>query len=192
MQISGFTGNDGDVLTISVPTSMAGQQFSITFTGYDSRSTANYAWYAPSNNDQKVVMVGNGLELPAVTTRLTLIMPDSGGIEIYKTGDNGAVLARSGLRRKGRKQPADRHNHYQLPGYGSMDGLDPGTYYVQEISAPSGYNLDPTVHTVNVSLANTATLSLTNSSIKGYTPSKRRTRPNEGQLSAHRQLCSPL
>lgn len=116
VQISGFAGNDGDVLTISVPTSMAGQQLSITFTGYDSRSTANYAWYAPSNNDQKVVMVGNGLELPAVTTRLTLIMPDSGGIEIYKTGDNGAALARSGIRRKGRKQPADRHNHYQLPG----------------------------------------------------------------------------
>ena len=168
VQISGFTGNDGDVLTISVPTSMAGQQLSITFTGYDSRSTANYAWYAPSNNDQKVVMVGNGLELPAVTTRLTLIMPDSGGIEIYKTGDNGAVLAGAvfGVKDASSRQIGTITTNSR--GYGSMDGLDPGTYYVQEISAPSGYNLDPTVHTVNVSLANTATLSLTNSSIKGY------------------------
>ena len=168
VQISGFTGNDGDVLTISVPTSMAGQQLSITFTGYDSRSTANYAWYAPSNNDQKVVMVGNGLELPAVTTRLTLIMPDSGGIEIYKTGDNGAVLAGAvfGVKDASSRQIGTITTNSR--GYGSLDGLDPGTYYVQEISAPSGYNLDPTVHTVNVSLANTATLSLTNSSIKGY------------------------
>lgn len=168
VQISGFTGNDGDVLTISVPTSMAGQQLSITFTGYDSRSTANYAWYAPSNNDQKVVMVGNGLELPAVTTRLTLIMPDSGGIEIYKTGDNGAALAGAvfGVKDASSRQIGTITTNSR--GYGSMDGLDPGTYYVQEISAPSGYNLDPTVHTVNVSLANTATLSLTNSSIKGY------------------------
>ena len=168
VQISGFAGNDGDVLTISVPTSMAGQQLSITFTGYDSRSTANYAWYAPSNNDQKVVMVGNGLELPAVTTRLTLIMPDSGGIEIYKTGDNGAALAGAvfGVKDASSRQIGTITTNSR--GYGSMDGLDPGTYYVQEISAPSGYNLDPTVHTVNVSLANTATLSLTNSSIKGY------------------------
>ena len=168
VQISGFTGNDGDVLTISVPTSMAGQQLSITFIGYDSRSTANYAWYAPSNNDQKVVMVGNGLELPAVTTRLTLIMPDSGGIEIYKTGDNGAALAGAvfGVKDASSRQIGTITTNSR--GYGSMDGLDPGTYYVQEISAPSGYNLDPTVHTVNVSLANTATLSLTNSSIKGY------------------------
>lgn len=168
VQISGFTGNDGDVLTISVPTSMAGQQLSITFTGYDSRSTANYAWYAPSNNDQKVVMVGNGLELPTVTTRLTLITPDSGGIEIYKTGDNGAALAGAvfGVKDASSRQIGTITTNSR--GYGSMDGLDPGTYYVQEISAPSGYNLDPTVHTVNVSLANTATLSLTNSSIKGY------------------------
>ena len=168
VQISGFTGNDGDVLTISVPTSMAGQQLSITFTGYDSRSTANYAWYAPSNNDQKVVMVGNGLEQPAVTTRLTLITPDSGGIEIYKTGDNGAALAGAvfGVKDASSRQIGTITTNSR--GYGSMDGLDPGTYYVQEISAPSGYNLDPTVHTVNVSLANTAMLSLTNSSIKGY------------------------
>lgn len=168
VQISGFTGNDGDVLTISVPTSMAGQQLSITFTGYDSRSTANYAWYAPSNDDQKVVMVGNGLEQPAVTTRLTLITPDSGGIEIYKTGDNGAALAGAvfGVKDASSRQIGTITTNSR--GYGSMDGLDPGTYYVQEISAPSGYNLDPTVHTVNVSLANTATLSLTNSSIKGY------------------------
>lgn len=168
VQISGFTGNDGDVLTISVPTSMAGQQLSITFTGYDSRSTANYAWYAPSNDDQKVVMVGNGLEQPAVTTRLTLITPDSGGIEIYKTGDNGAALAGAvfGVKDASSRQIGTITTNSR--GYGSMDGLDPGTYYVQEISAPSGYNLDPTVHTVNVSLASTATLSLTNSSIKGY------------------------
>ena len=167
VQVSGFTGNDGDVLTISVPTSMAGQQLSITFTGYDSRSTANYAWYAPSNDDQKVVMVGNGLEQPAVTTRLTLITPDSGGIEIYKTGDNGAALAGAvfGVKDASSRQIGTITTNSR--GYGSMDGLDPGTYYVQEISAPSGYNLDPTVHTVNVSLASTATLSLTNSSIKG-------------------------
>lgn len=168
VQVSGFTGNDGDVLTISVPASMAGQQINIIFTGYDNRNTANYAWYAPTNDDQKVVLVGNGLELPAVTARLTLITPTSGGIQIYKTGDNGAALA-------GATFSVSDANGQQIgtittdsQGYGSMDGLVPGTYYVQEISAPSGYSLDPTIHTVNVSLANTATLSLTNSSIKGY------------------------
>lgn len=191
VQISGFTGNDGDVLTISVPTSMAGQQLSITFTGYDSRSTANYAWYAPSNNDQKVVMVGNGLEQPAVTTRLTLITPDSGGIEIYKTGDNGAALAGAvfGVKDASSRQIGTITTNSR--GYGSMGGLDPGTYYVQEISAPSGYNLDPTVHTVNVSLANTATLSLTNSSIKGYIAIKRRTQTQRRAAIRSPALCSP-
>ena len=168
VQVSGYAGYDGDVLTISVPTSMAGQQISITFTGYDSRSTANYAWYAPSNDDQKVVMVGNGLELPAVTARLTLITPDSGGIEIYKTGDNGAALAGAVFSVQNAYGQQVGTITTNSRGYGSLDGLDPGTYYVQEVSAPSGYNLDPTVHTVNVSLANTVTLNLTNSSIKGF------------------------
>ena len=168
VQVSGFTGYDGDVLTISVPTSMAGQQISITFTGYDSRSTANYAWYAPSNDDQKVVMVGNGIELPAVVTRLTLITPDSGGIEIYKTGDNGSELAGAVFSVKNAAGQQVGTITTNSRGYGSLDGLDPGTYYVQETSAPDGYNLDPTEHTVNVSLANTVTLNLINSSIKGY------------------------
>ena len=168
VDVSGFTGNDGDILTISVPSGMAGEQISITFTGYDSRSTANYAWYAPSNNDQKVVMVGNGIEQPAVVTRLTLITPDSGGIEIYKTGDNGAALADavfSVTDARGRLVGTITTNSR---GYGSLDGLDPGTYYVQETNAPNGYNLDPTVHTANVNLADTVELRLTNNSIKGY------------------------
>ena len=33
-----------------------------------------------------------------------------------------------------------------------------GTYYVKEISAPKGYNLDTNVYTVTVSSAETATL----------------------------------
>lgn len=184
VQISGFTGNDGDVLTISVPTSMAGQQLSITFTGYDSRSIANYAWYAPSNDDQKVVMVGNSLEQPTVTTRLTLITPDSGGIEIYKTGDNGAVLAGAAFKVTNAYGQHVGTITTNSRGYGSLDGLDPGTYYVQEISAPSGYILDPTVHTVSVSLANTVTLNLTNSSIKGYISiTKTNADPSKGNYS---------
>ena len=184
IQVSGFTGYDGDVLTISVPTSMAGQQISITFTGYDSRSTANYAWYAPSNSDQKVVMVGNGIELPAVVTRLTLITPDSGGIEIYKTGDNGSELAGAVFSVKNAAGQQVGTITTNSRGYGSLDGLDPGTYYVQETSAPSGYNLDPTVHTVNVSLANTVTLNLINSSIKGYISiNKTNADPSKGNYS---------
>ena len=184
VDVSGFTGNNGDVLTISVPASMAGQQLSITFTGYDSRSTANYAWYAPSNSDQKVVMVGNGIELPAVTTRLTLITPDSGGIEIYKTGDNGAALAGAVFKVTNAYGQQVGTITTNSRGYGSLDGLDPGTYYVQETSAPGGYNLDPTVHTVNVTLANTVTLNLTNSSIKGYLSiTKTNADPGKGNYS---------
>ena len=36
--------------------------------------------------------------------------------------------------------------------------LPAGTYYVKEISAPKGYNLDTNVYTVTVSSAETATL----------------------------------
>ena len=48
--VSGYTGNSGDTLTISAPLSMANQTISITFTGKDNRNTANYGWYAPTND----------------------------------------------------------------------------------------------------------------------------------------------
>lgn len=35
-------------------------------------------------------------------------------------------------------------------GRARSDALEPGTYYVREISAPKGYEADPTTHTVNV------------------------------------------
>lgn len=70
--VSGYTGKSGDTLTISVPLSMANQTIRITFTGKDNRNTANYGWYAPTNDDQKVVLVDNSLMMPAVTSTLKM------------------------------------------------------------------------------------------------------------------------
>lgn len=73
--VSGYTGNSGDTLTISAPLSMANQTISITFTGKDNRNTANYGWYAPTNDDQKVVLVDNSLMMPIATSTLKMTTP---------------------------------------------------------------------------------------------------------------------
>lgn len=168
VDISGYTGRDGDVLTISVPNRYTGQSIGITFFGYDDSSVANYAWYAPSDDHQKVVLVGTGLELPAVTTRITLLTPDNGGIELYKRGDSGELLADAVFEVKDASGQRIGTIITDSRGYGSMDGMDPGTYYVQEITAPAGYLLDTTVYTVVVDAAETITINAVNSMIKGY------------------------
>lgn len=82
--VSGYTGKSGDTLTISVPLSMANQTIRITFTGKDNRNTANYGWYAPTNDDQKVVLVDNSLMMPAVTSTLKMTTPATGKIRVHK------------------------------------------------------------------------------------------------------------
>jgi uncharacterized surface anchored protein len=84
VSVSGYTGKSGDTLTISVPLSMANQTIRITFTGKDNRNTANYGWYAPTNDDQKVVLVDNSLMMPAVTSTLKMTTPATGKIRIHK------------------------------------------------------------------------------------------------------------
>ena len=84
MTVSGYTGKSGDILTISVPLSMANQTISVTFTGKDNRNTANYGWYAPTNDDQKVVMIDNSLMMPAVINTLKMSAPATGKIRVHK------------------------------------------------------------------------------------------------------------
>lgn len=83
--VSGYTGKSGDTLTISAPLSMANQTIRITFTGKDNRNTANYGWYAPTNDDQRVVMIDNSLTLPAAANTLKMTTPATGKIRIHKT-----------------------------------------------------------------------------------------------------------
>lgn len=82
--VSGYTGKSGDTLTISAPLSMANQTISVTFTGKDNRNTANYGWYAPTNDDQRVVMIDNSLMMPAVVNTLKMTAPATGKIRVHK------------------------------------------------------------------------------------------------------------
>lgn len=153
---------------MSVPISYAGQTFNITFTGRGNRDVANYAWFAPGNSDQKVLLVGNSMDKPAVTSRLTLKTPEKGGIEIYKKGDGGGKLAGAVFKVTNASGQTVSTLTTNSNGYAKLDGLDPGTYYVQEITPPEGYLLDDTIHTAVVNAGTTITINATNTAVVGY------------------------
>lgn len=165
--VSGYTGQDGDVLTLSVPAQYAGQRIQMTFSAYDDRSTANYAWYMPVDEHQKVVLIGTSMEKPAVTDQITLVTPDNGGIEVVKKGDGGELLSGAVFEVKDAAGQLAGTITTDGKGHGSLDGLEPGVYTVQEVTAPSGYLMDTTIHKVTVEVAATVTVQAVNTAIKG-------------------------
>lgn len=63
-----------------------------------------------------------------------------------------------------------------VDGYASITGLEPGTYYVREVIAPEGYDIDPNQYTVLVDEGGTGRVDIENDPLPTPTP----TPPAEG------------
>ena len=88
--------------------------------------------------------------------------PRKTSLELYKTSKNPSLTQNNGnyslkgavygvYRDRACKQEVGRITT-DAKGYGKLSNIDIGTYYVKEIKAPPGYNLDPNVYTINCKL----------------------------------------
>ena len=55
-------------------------------------------------------------------------------------------------------------------GIASISGLEPGTYYVREVVAPEGYEIDPSQYTVSVAEGGTGRVDIENAPLPAPTP----------------------
>ena len=115
--VSGYTGNSGDVLTIRIPVSEANanKSFSLSVTGQDNRTRSNMFAYAPNNSSlQRVIVTKPVVYNDAKTVSATVSTPQiyadlvvsalSSNASSYEAGDTitiTATIQNQGLRSAG-------------------------------------------------------------------------------------------
>ena len=91
--VTGYTGSRSETLTITVPASAAGQSFSISAQGNDTRSVDNITAYVPSSGElQKIFLCATTAQVVA-TAQFSVAVPAYGKIKIVKNGENSERLA---------------------------------------------------------------------------------------------------
>lgn len=168
--VEGFTGNNGDTLTIKIPKQYGNRTIQIDATGYDNRTSANLFWYAPnSGNYQKLVTYSSGSFQPTTGAALRVSTPAFGKIELVKKGEDGKLLpgvvfgiySDSGCKNLVARLTAGSN------GKAVSGDLELSTFYLKEISTVSPYVLSDTVYPVTVQASETVTVNATNEEAKG-------------------------
>ena len=167
--VSGYTGNRSETLTITLPASAAGQSFSLSAAGYDTRSVDNISAYIPASGSiQKIFLCATSAQLVATAT-LRTDSPAYGRIKIVKTGENGAALA--GVQFGVYSDSACRNQITTLTtgadGTVTSGDLATGTVYVKELAAVSPYVLTAEIKSASIATNATATVAFTNTKAQG-------------------------
>ncbi|MBN2878214.1 MAG: Cys-Gln thioester bond-forming surface protein [Clostridia bacterium] len=167
--LSGYTGNNGDILTITAPLSYQGDTVTLdkVFIGNTNRASSSFFWLdASSAGTQSVVVTAVDSFTTAAYASFTFTSegPAEGYIEIYKTDEatglplEGAVF-----------QILDSDNNEvsqlstNVEGYAISELLEVGFYSVKEVTAPDGYVLNDTAaENVEVTADHSTALNLTN------------------------------
>lgn len=167
--ISGYTGSRSETLTITVPASAAGQSFSISAQGSDTRSVDNITAYVPASGDyQKIFLCATTAQVVA-TASFNVGVPAYGQVQITKTGTNGAALA--GVKFGIYSDSGGSSNIGELTtgsdGTATSGNLSVGTVYIKEISTVSPYVITAEVKSAAITTNNVAKVAFTNSVATG-------------------------
>lgn len=162
--VTGYTGSRSETLTITVPTSAAGQSFSISAQGSDTRSVDNITAYVPSSGGlQKIFLCATNAQVVA-TAQFSVAVPAYGKIKIVKNGENSEKLA--GVKFGVFSDSACKNKITELvtgaDGTITSGDLPAGTVYVKEISTISPYVLTSTAQTIAITVNQTATATFAN------------------------------
>lgn len=167
--LTGFTGRQSETLTITAPLTAAGQTFSITATGRDTRALENMTAYIPANDSlQKIFLCANTAQVVA-TASFGVNTPAAGKLQIKKYGDNNAPLAgvKFGVYSDAACTAKITEVTTGTDGTVLLDNMNGGTYYVKELNTVRPYVIDGMVNTVIVKASETTTLEVQNETAKG-------------------------
>ena len=167
--VSGYTGRRSEKLTITVPASAAGQSFSISAEGSDTRSVDNITAYVPANGSlQKVFLCATTAQVVA-TASFNVGIPAYGKVQVVKSGENGAALA--GVSFGVYSDSACKNKLTELTtgadGTAASDDISVGTVYIKELSAVSPYIITGEVKSAAITANAIAKVSFTNVAAKG-------------------------
>ena len=167
--VSGYTGRRSEKLTITVPASAAGQSFSISAEGSDTRSVDNITAYVPANGSlQKVFLCATTAQVVA-TASFNVGIPAYGKVQVVKSGENGAALA--GVSFGVYSDSACKNKLTELTtgtdGTATSGDIPVGTVYLKELSTVSPYIITSEVKNAAITANAIAKVTFTNSAAKG-------------------------
>ena len=167
--VSGYTGRRSEKLTITVPASAAGQSFSISAEGSDTRSVDNITAYVPANGSlQKVFLCATTAQVVA-TASFNVGVPAYGKVQVIKTGENSAALA--GVKFGVYSDSACKNKLTELTtgadGTATSGDIPVGTVYLKELSTVSPYIISTEVKSATITANAVTKVPFTNVAAKG-------------------------
>lgn len=167
--VYGYTGNNGDNLTLYVPKEYAGYDFDICISAYDNRTPASVVYFGPDNaNQQRIVSyTWSNSEVAAnasQTVSLEASAAETGTIRIIKTDSvtgqplEGVWFYLYGPNNDFYSEPTDANGviEWKVP---------PGDYRYREAEPPEGYVGDTTRYSITVNLSEVTEVRVTNDPI---------------------------
>lgn len=170
-EVTGYTGNHGDVLTIRIPKIYGSSAFTLSAVGRDNKTDASLVFFNPSNwGEQRILAYTYDIESDAATASIELITPEpelpkTAGLTIRKL-DADTGLAMPGV------TFALYNSSGELISYGTTDeggyvyftDLPLGDYFYEEMNTLEDYVLDNTRYSATLSSSGeTVEVTMTNS-----------------------------
>lgn len=167
--VSGYTGSRSETLTITVPASAAGQSFSISAEGKDTRSVDNITAYIPANGSlQKIFLCATTAQVVA-TASFNVGIPAYGKVQVVKTGEDGTALA--GVKFGVYFDSDCKNKIAELTtgedGTGTSGDIPAGTVYLKELSTVSPYIISAEVKSATITANAVAKVPFANVAAKG-------------------------
>lgn len=170
-EVYGWTGNDGDVLTIRIPKIYGGAAFTLNATGIDNQTDASLIFFNPDNwGEQRILAYTYDIEKDVANASVEVVTPEpelpkTAGLAIRKVdADTGAAMPGVTFALYNSAGETVAYGTTGEDGYVYFTNMPLGDYYYEEINTLDGYVLDNTRYSVSlVSGGQTVEVTMTNS-----------------------------